>query len=113
MGEAVLLSFMANESRWGAHLLCEANVCGLRRPRTDPPYLDDVGAGPMIPPPARGTAEMRASLLSLGLPGSHYLRKETRLREKRLCAGRFFGSFVPSWQQMGGSVVSAYFCSSC
>ena len=87
-------------------------MCGLRRPRTDAPYLDDVGAGPMIPPPARGIPEMRANLLSLGLPRSRYLRKETRLREKRLCAGRFFGSFVPSWQQIAGSVVLAYFCSS-
>jgi protease-4 len=66
----------------------------------------------MIAPPARGIPEMRANLLSLGLPRSRYLRKETRLREKRLCAGRFFGSFVPSWQQIAGSVVSAYFCSS-
>jgi hypothetical protein len=32
--------------------------------------------------------------------------------EKRLCARRFSGSFVPSWQQIAGSVVSVSFCSS-
>jgi hypothetical protein len=32
--------------------------------------------------------------------------------ENRLCARRFSGSFVSSWQQIAGLVVSVFFCSS-